>query len=121
MHSIGYIAKDIYSIRNKTAAPAFQLLKELGDKTTVLPIEDRLIRRADVAKVLGVSKSTITPFVKQGYLKPVYVNSDQVSFWLSEVKAIAKDKPWRIEEVGIKTNQIMIRELNGKKLPKGGY
>lgn len=58
---------------------------------------DRLIRAGEAAQMLGVNTSTIGEFVKAGLLTPLYVNSDQRRFWLSEVKALPRKKPWRIE------------------------
>ena len=57
---------------------------------------DRLIRAGDAANILGVSKSTIGYFVKAGLLTPLYVNSEQKKFWLSEVKALPRKKAWTV-------------------------
>lgn len=58
---------------------------------------DRLIRSSEAAQILGVGKASISAFVKAGLLTPLYVNSDQRRFWLSEVKALPRTKPWRIQ------------------------
>ena len=59
---------------------------------------DRLIRAGEAAQILGVSKSTIGHFVKAGLLTPLYVNSEQKRFWLSEVKALPRKKAWSLGE-----------------------
>lgn len=74
--------------------PFLKLVKELDGKT-IVP-EDRLIRAGEAAQILGVGKSTIGEFVKARLLTPFYVNSDQKRFWLSEVKALPRKKPWKI-------------------------
>lgn len=76
--------------------PFLELIRELDGKN-FLPT-DRLIRTGEAAQILGVSKSAIGAFVKQGLLTPLYVNSDQKKFWLSQVKALPKKQPWLIEE-----------------------
>lgn len=79
--------------------PFLDTLKEL-DGRTFIPA-DRLIRSSEAAQILGVSKSTIGEFVKAGLLTPLYVNSDQRKFWLSQVKALPRKQPWTIKEVVI--------------------
>ncbi|MBR3747057.1 MAG: hypothetical protein IKN27_08880 [Selenomonadaceae bacterium] len=59
---------------------------------------DRLIRVHEAAEILGVGKATIGEFVKAGLLTPLYVNSDQLRFWLSQVKKLPRKKPWRVKE-----------------------
>ena len=59
---------------------------------------DRLIRAGEAARVLGVSKSKIGHYVKSGLLKPYYTDSEFQKFWLSEVKALPKGKPWAFEK-----------------------
>ena len=59
---------------------------------------DRLVRTSEAAQILGVSRTTISAFVNAGLLTPLYVNSDQRRFWLSEVKSLPRKKPWRIEQ-----------------------
>ena len=59
---------------------------------------DRLIRSHEAAQILGVGKATIGKFVKTGLLTPLYVNSDQRRFWLSEVLKLPQKKPWRVKE-----------------------
>ena len=75
-------------------APLIESLHKLGDLAT-LPT-DRLIRAGEAAKVLGVGESTIGQFVRARLLKPYYVNSDQRRFWLSDVRTLAREKPWAI-------------------------
>ncbi len=58
---------------------------------------DRLVRTSEAAQILGVSRTTISAFVNAGLLTPLYVNSDQRRFWLSEVKSLPRKKPWRIQ------------------------
>ena len=59
---------------------------------------DRLIRAGEAARILGVSKSKIGQYVKAGLLKPYYTDSEFQKFWLSEVKALPKGKPWAFEK-----------------------
>ena len=72
--------------------PFLETIKELDGKATIPT--DRLIRAGEAAQILGVSKSTIGAFVRAGLLTPLFVNSDQKKFWLSEVKALPKKTPW---------------------------
>lgn len=58
--------------------------------------QDRLVRAGEAAKILGVNKSTIGALCRAGLLTPLYVDSEQKRFWLSEVKAIPQKQPWRI-------------------------
>ena len=76
--------------------PFLELIRELDGKI-FLPT-DRLIRAGEAAQILGVSKAAISAFVKQGLLTPLYVNSEQKKFWLSQVKALPRKIPWSIEE-----------------------
>ena len=59
---------------------------------------DRLVRAGEAAHILGVSKSKIGQYVKSGLLKPYYTDSEFQKFWLSEVKALPKGKPWAFEK-----------------------
>jgi len=74
--------------------PFLELIKELDGKE--FAPTDRLIRAGDAAQMLGVNPSAIGEFVKAGLLTPLYVNSDQRKFWLSEVRALPRKKPWSI-------------------------
>lgn len=58
----------------------------------IMPIPtDRLIRTGEAAKVLNVSKATISYYARTGILTPLYTaGSTHKKFWLSEVKAVAK-------------------------------
>ena len=71
-------------------------IKELDGKTFIPA--DRLIRASAAAQILGVSKSTIGAFVRARLLTPLYDNSDQRKFWLSQVKALPRKNPWLIKE-----------------------
>ncbi len=102
------------------AEHAIQVLNQIDPDKVALLTNDCFIRGTAAAKLLGISPAAITTFVKHNLLTPYYVNSNQRRFKLSDVKALAKTKPWRIEEGGVKTNQIVIHELNEKKLTKGG-
>ena len=75
--------------------PFLELIKTLDGKDFATPT-DKLIRSHEAAQILGVGKATIGEFVKAGLLTPLYVNSDQRRFWLSEVMRVPKKKPWRI-------------------------
>ena len=75
--------------------PFLELVRQLDGKDFTVPT-DRLIRAHEAAKILGVGQSTIGQFVKTGLLTPLYVNSDQRRFWLSEVMKLPRKKPWRI-------------------------
>ena len=76
--------------------PFLELVKEF-DGRELIPT-DKLIRAGEAAQILGVSKSTIGAFVKAGLLTPLYVNSDQKKFWLSQVKTLPRKKPWTLKE-----------------------
>ena len=76
--------------------PFLELIKQLDGKIT--PPTDRLIRAGEAAHILGVGQDTIGEFVRAGLLTPLYVNSEQRRFWLSQVKALPRKQPWRIEK-----------------------
>lgn len=76
--------------------PFLELVNAFGDKDLTMPT-DKLIRSHEAAEILGVGKATISEFVKAGLLTPLYVNSDQRRFWLSEVMKVPRKKPWRLE------------------------
>ena len=76
--------------------PFLELINALDGRDFAIPT-DRLIRAHEAAEILGVGKATIGQFVKAGLLTPLYVNSEQRRFWLSEVKSLAKKQPWRLE------------------------
>lgn len=58
---------------------------------------DRLVRASEAAKILGVNKSTIGQFVRAKLLTPFYTaNSGHQKFWLSQIKALPREKQWRI-------------------------
>ena len=71
-------------------------LEKLKDFDGALPT-DRLIRSGEAAKILGVGQDVIGKFVKAGLLTPLYVNSDQRRFWLSEVMKVPRKKPWTLK------------------------
>ena len=75
--------------------PFLELINALDGKDLTVPT-DRLIRSHEAAQILGVNKATIGEFVKAGLLTPLYVNSDQRRFWLSEVMRVPQKKPWRL-------------------------
>ena len=73
--------------------PLIEAIKRL-DGRTILPMPaDRLIRTGEAAEILGVSQTTIGQFVRDGLLKPCYVNSEQRRFKLSEVTALISEQP----------------------------
>ena len=76
--------------------PFLELVNAFGDKDLTMPT-DKLIRSHEAAEILGVGKATISEFVKAGLLTPLYVNSDQRRFWLSDVMKVPRKKPWRLE------------------------
>lgn len=71
-------------------------LEMLKDYDGALPT-DRLIRSGEAAKILGVGQDIIGKFVRAGLLTPLYVNSDQRRFWLSEVMKVPRKKPWTLK------------------------
>lgn len=73
--------------------PFLEMIRELGGRTILPAPTDRLIRAGEAAQLLGVSQTTIGHFVRDGLLKPYYVNSEQRRFKLSEVNALIKDTP----------------------------
>lgn len=75
--------------------PFFEMIEALDGKP-IIPM-DRLIRASEAAEILGVNKSTIGAFCKAGLLTPLYVNSEQKKFWLSEVKALPRKTAWTID------------------------
>ena len=75
--------------------PFLELINTLDGKDLTMPT-DKLIRSHEAAQILGVNKATIGEFVKAGLLTPLYVNSDQRRFWLSEVMRVPQKKPWRL-------------------------
>ena len=78
--------------------PFLELVNTLGGRDFAIPT-DKLIRAHEAAEILGVGKATIGEFVKAGLLTPLYVNSDQRRFWLSEVMRVPQKKPWHVENV----------------------
>lgn len=80
--------------------PFLELVRELSGREVTMPddrlIPDRLIRVNEAAEILGVGKDTIGDFVKAGLLTPLYVNSEQRRFWLSEVMKVPRKNPWRV-------------------------
>ena len=73
--------------------PFLEMIRELDGRTILPAPADRLIRAGEAAQLLGVSQTTIGHFVRDGLLKPYYVNSEQRRFKLSEVNALIKDTP----------------------------
>ena len=69
-----------------------ELIRELDGKAILPMPTDRLIRAGDAAEILGVSQTTIGRFVKEGVLKPYYVNSEQRRFKLSEVNSLITEE-----------------------------
>ena len=61
-------------------------------ENNVLPTKtDVLIRAGEAAKILCVSKATIYKYAVEKKLTPYYTaGSEQMKFWCSEVKALAK-------------------------------
>lgn len=63
---------------------------------------DHLVKAGEAAKILGVSKTSISDFVRAGLLVPVYVDSERRKFWLSDVMALPKKSPWSVKDSGDK-------------------
>ena len=78
--------------------PFLELVKELDGKN--FAPADRLIRAGEAAQILGVSKSAIGEFCKAGLLTPLYVNSEQKKFWLSQVRALPRKEAWTLQAAG---------------------
>ena len=76
--------------------PLIEAVKSLDGKAILPTPADRLIHASEAAQILGVGKSSIGEFVRAGLLTPLYVNSDQRRFWLSEVKALPRKQPWTL-------------------------
>ena len=76
--------------------PFLELINAFDGKELTMP-SDRLIRSHEAVEILGVGKAAIGEFVKAGLRTPLYVNSDQRRFWLSEVMKVPRKKPWRLE------------------------
>ena len=76
--------------------PFLELVRQLDGKEIVTVPTDRLIRASEVAKILCIDNNAIGKLVKAGLLTPLYVNSEQQKFWLSEVMKLPRKKPWRI-------------------------
>lgn len=74
--------------------PFLELIREFDGRE--LAPADRLVRAGEAAQILGVNQSAIGSFVKAGLLTPLYVNSDQKKFWLSEVMRLPRKKPWTL-------------------------
>ena len=72
--------------------PFLELIRELDGKAILPTPIDRLIRAGEAAEILGVSQTTIGRFIREGLLKPYYVNSEQRRFKLSEVNSLIKDE-----------------------------
>lgn len=75
--------------------PFLELVRALDGKDFTIPA-DRLIRSSEAAKILCIDHNAIGKLVKAGLLTPLYVNSDQQKFWLSEVMKLPQKKPWHI-------------------------
>lgn len=75
--------------------PFLELVRALDGKDFTIPT-DRLIRSSEAAKILCIDHNAIGKLVKAGLLTPLYVNSDQQKFWLSEVMKLPRKKPWCI-------------------------
>ena len=75
--------------------PFLELVRALDGKDFTIPT-DRLIRSSEVARILCIDTNAIGKLVKAGLLTPLYINSDQQKFWLSEVMKLPRKKPWRI-------------------------
>ena len=57
-------------------------------------MEDRLIRRPEVEKLTGLSRSTIYRLRKLGkFPEQVRIGSRAVAWWLSEILAYMKSRP----------------------------
>lgn len=70
-----------------------ELMKELGDSAAILPAKaDRLIRAGEAAQILGVEKSQIYKYAKEGKLTALYTaGSSHKKFWLSAVMNLPKE------------------------------
>ena len=79
----------------KEIIPLIEALKNLEGKMIIPAPADRLIRTGEVAKILGVCQNTVGELVKSGLLTPLYVDSAQRKFWLSEVQALPQKNPPR--------------------------
>lgn len=94
--------------------PFLEMIRELDGRTILPAPADRLIRAGEAAQLLGVSQTTIGHFVRDGLLKPYYVNSEQRRFKLSEVNALIKDTPTACNAAG----DGSIKSKRGDKPPR---
>lgn len=71
----------------------YMRLAEKFSDAAVLPIPtDRLIRAGEAAKILEVNAAKISEYADKGILRKFYVDgSSHSKFWLSDVKALAKE------------------------------
>ena len=71
----------------------YMRLAEKFSESAVLPMPtDRLIRAGEVAKILEVNTKKISEYADKKILKKFYVDgSSHSKFWLSDVKALAKE------------------------------
>lgn len=76
--------------------PFLELVRQLDGKEFPAVPTDRLIRSSEAAKILCIDHNAIGELVKAGLLTPLYINSDQQKFWLSEVMKLPRKKPWHI-------------------------
>ena len=71
----------------------YMRLAEKFSESAVLPMPtDRLIRAGEAAKILEVNTKKISEYADKKILKKFYVDgSSHSKFWLSDVKALAKE------------------------------
>lgn len=75
----------------------YMRLAEKFSDAVILPIPtDRLVRAGEAAKILGVNPAKISEYADKKILTKLYVDgSSHSKFWLSEVKAVAKNVEWK--------------------------
>lgn len=89
-------------IAAKEIIPLIEALKNLEGKMIIPAPTDRLVKAGEAAEILGVSKTSISDFVRAGLLVPVYVDSERRKFWLSDIMALPKKSPWSVKDSGDK-------------------
>lgn len=97
--------KELAGILNPDLLRFMELAQNMD--TVLMPVKgDKLIFASQAAEVLHVGAGMIYRYVEEGLLRAVYTpHSGKRKFWLSEVKALAKEEPLdgkegRCDEVG---------------------
>ena len=82
----------------REVASNLQTVKELSVNLPSDIAHDKFVLANVACEILGINHNKLGRLVKEGFITPYYIASNQRRFRLSELYALAKPQPWVLED-----------------------